>query len=100
MGLNSIIISGNLASEIDRYFPPDGTPKCSFRIAVQRQFKENDKHNVDFMTVVCWAEQAEFISRSAHKGDAIEVKGVLRQIDYKNYEVKAEQVELIRRNGR
>lgn len=95
MGLNSVIISGNIASDIER----NGN-KCMFRIAVQRQYKENGVRKADFVTVACWAEQAEFVWKNVSKGDLVEVRGVIRQKEYERYEIKAEQIELVRKGGR
>ena len=95
MGLNSVIISGNVASDIEL----NGI-KATFRLAVQRQYKENGVRKADFVTVACWVEQAEFAVKHISKGDLVEVRGVIRQKEFERYEIKAEQIELMRKGER
>lgn len=72
--MNVIAISGNIAENIELKTTQEGTPVCSFSVAVRRP-GTNDK--TDFFKVVTWRKTAEFVSRYFTKGQRIEVNGIL-----------------------
>ena len=47
----------------------------TFQLAVKRPRTKEDV--TDFITIVCWRNTAEFVSRYFHKGSGIEVSGAL-----------------------
>ena len=53
-------------------------------MAVDRRFanKQTGEREADFISVTCWRQQAEFVSRYFHKGSMIIVEGSLRNSDY------------------
>ena len=56
-----------------------GLSVCSFSIAVNRRFKgENGQQECDFITIVAWRQQAEFVTRYFKKGNPILVCGSLQ----------------------
>lgn len=79
--LNTVIIMGRLTADADLRYTPKGTPVCSFRIAVNRRFKENDENWKDetyFFSVTIWAKLAERLSERLKKGTAVLINGELR----------------------
>lgn len=74
--MNKVILSGNLCHEIELKQTVGGKSVLTNCIAVQREYK-NDKgeYESDFINLVLWGAQAEYLSRYAHKGDRVELVG-------------------------
>ena len=88
--MNKAILSGRIASDIELKTTGNGTSVCSFRIAVQRRFKNAEgNYDADFINCVAWRTNAEFISKYFKKGDPIEVGG---SIQTRNYEKDGQKV--------
>ena len=75
MSLNKVILMGNMCADPELKQTQGGTSVCSFSIAVNRRF---NKEEVDFITIVAWRQQAEFICKYFKKGQAIVVVGELQ----------------------
>lgn len=73
--MNKVFLTGYIASEIELKATPQGMSVVTFQLAVKRPRTKNDV--TDFITVVCWRNTAEFVSRNFRKGSGIEVSGVL-----------------------
>jgi single-strand DNA-binding protein len=79
MGLNKIILQGNLAADPEFKTTPSGVSVTTFRIAVGRRFaKPDDEIKADFFTIVAWRGTAEFVSKYFNKGSNIIVVGNLQ----------------------
>ena len=62
--LNKVILMGNMVADPELKQTPSGVPVCSFRIAVQRKFKDqNGQYVSDFFNIVAWRQTAEFVQR-------------------------------------
>lgn len=74
--MNKVILSGNLCQEIELKQTQNGKSVITNCIAVQREYK-NDKgeYDSDFINLVVWGAQAEYLSKYAHKGDRVELVG-------------------------
>ena len=61
-----------------------GIAVCRIRVAIDRPYtsKSTGERQADFINVVCWRQQAEFVSRYFHKGSMIIVEGRLQNADY------------------
>ena len=82
--LNNLIIQGRLTHDLELKTTPNGVSVLSFRIAVQRNYKEkgSDKYPTDFFNAVAWRTNAEFISRNFKKGNLLVLKGSLENRDF------------------
>lgn len=82
--LNKVILMGRLCADPDFRQTTSGTAVCRIRVAVDRRFtnKQTGEREADFISVTCWRQQAEFVSRYFHKGSMIIVEGSLRNSDY------------------
>lgn len=88
--MNKAILSGRIASEIELKTTATDVSVCSFRLAVQRKFKNAEgNYEADFINIVAWRAQAEFISKYFDKGDPIELCG---NIQTRNYEKDGHKV--------
>ena len=61
-----------------------GVSRETIRVAIDRPYtsKSTGERQADFINVVCWRQQAEFVSRYFHKGSMIIVEGRLQNSDY------------------
>lgn len=80
---NKSILIGRLVADPELRTTPTGINVATFRIAVYRFGKEK---KADFITIVCWRQQAEFVSRYFSKGKAIGVEGSIQVRDYTDKE--------------
>lgn len=75
MAFNKVILIGNMCADPELKQSTSGVSVCSFNIAVNRRF---NKEEVDFITIVAWRQQAEFVCKYFKKGQAIVVCGSLQ----------------------
>ena len=82
--LNRIIIMGRLARDPELRRTQSGTPVVSFRLAVDRDFKDKatGERSTDWIDVVAWRSTAEFVSRYFTKGRMAVVEGRLQMRDW------------------
>ena len=79
--MNKICLTGRLTADPELKTTPDGTKVCSFSIAVRRP---RTKDKTDFINLVAWRSNAEFVTRFFKKGTKIEVSGTLTSRQYKD----------------
>ena len=77
---NKVILIGNMTADPELKQTSAGTSVCSFSIAINRRFAKADQgqQNVDFINIVTWRQQAEFVSRYFKKGNPILISGQLQ----------------------
>ena len=82
--LNRIIIMGRLTRDPELRRTQNGTPVASFRLAVDRDFKDKatGERSTDWIDVVAWRATAEFVSRFFTKGRMAVVEGRLQMRDW------------------
>lgn len=102
--MNRVILIGNVASDPESRTTQSGVAQCSFRLAVQRRFKNaNGEREADFLPIVCWRQTAEFAQKYLAKGRKVAVEGSIQTRSYdaqggsKRYvtEVIADNVEAV-----
>jgi|UniRef100_A0A7V3V0E3 single-strand DNA-binding protein len=80
--LNNVILMGRLVADPDIRYTPKGTPHCTFRIALNRRFKDqntNDwREETYFFTISTWGPMADRLSDRLKKGSAVLIQGELR----------------------
>ena len=76
---NKVILIGNMTADPELKQTQGGVSVCSFSIAVNRRFAKADQaqQTVDFINIVTWRQQAEFVSRYFKKGNPILICGQL-----------------------
>ena len=82
--LNRIIIMGRLARDPELRHTQSGAPVASFRLAVDRDFKDKNtgERATDWIDVVAWRATGEFVSRYFTKGRMAVVEGRLQMRDW------------------
>lgn len=77
--LNRILLQGRLCADPELRRTQSGTPVTSFRIAVDRDFKDKSgEKETDFIDVVAWRGTAEFVRQYFTKGRMAVVEGRLQ----------------------
>jgi len=79
--LNSIIIEGNLVRDPLLKTIPNGHQVCSFAVASNRFFRQNDQteKEVSFFEVETWSKLAQTCGEILKKGRGVRVVGRLKQ---------------------
>ncbi|MBR2109005.1 MAG: single-stranded DNA-binding protein [Ruminococcus sp.] len=81
--LNRVILMGRLVADPELKTTASGVSVTSFRIAVDRSYvKSGEERKADFIDIVCWRQQAEFVCRYFGKGSLIAVEGQLQTRTY------------------
>ena len=82
--LNHIVIMGRLARDPELRHTQSGTPVASFRLAVDRDFKDKNtgERATDWIDVVAWRGTGEFVSRYFAKGRMAVVDGRLQMREW------------------
>ena len=77
---NKVILIGNMTADPELKQTTSGLSVCSFSIAINRRFAkaEQGQQNVDFINIVTWRQNAEFVNRYFKKGNPILICGQLQ----------------------
>ena len=78
--LNKVILMGHMTADPELKQTTTGISVCSFSIGVNRRYskREQNQQSVDFINIVAWRQQAEFVSRYFKKGSSIIVCGSIQ----------------------
>ncbi|MGN0468950.1 MAG: single-stranded DNA-binding protein [Acutalibacteraceae bacterium] len=85
--INQVVLMGRLVADPELRTTPTGKSVCSFRIAVDRGYSrqgEDNGNTADFINIVAWEQQANFVSRYFHKGSMIAVVGRIQTRQYED----------------
>jgi single-strand DNA-binding protein len=88
--LNQILIEGNLVKNPELRHTPKGTPVCTFSVASNRFYKQNDEFQkeVSFFDVTAWTDLAKNCADRLKKGRGVRVIGRLQQDRWQDTEGK------------
>lgn len=78
--LNKVILMGHMTADPELKQTTSGISVCSFSIGVNRRYSKADQgqQSVDFINIVAWRQQAEFVSRYFKKGSSIVICGSIQ----------------------
>ena len=77
--MNAVFLIGRLVAQPELKYTGANVAVCSFRIAVDRKFKDqNGNKATDFIDCVAWRQSAEFLSQYCDKGNLVAVQGTLQ----------------------
>jgi len=80
VGLNKMTVIGNLGTDPEMRYTPNGNPVTSFRIATTRTYTKSDgerQQDTEWFTVVAWNQLAELCNQYLSKGRRAYVDGRL-----------------------
>jgi single-strand DNA-binding protein len=107
---NQVTLTGNLTDDPELRFTPNGAAVANFRLAVDQRVWDADgwkDGESSYFRVRVWRDQAEYVSRSLHKGARCVVVGRLKSRSWETpegqrrsaVEVDAEEVGMSLRFG-
>lgn len=84
--LNRVVLTGRLTRDPElRYTGNGGVAVCSFRIAVDRQYRNHQgERDADFINCTIWRKAAENFANFTHKGSLVGIDGRLTSSSYEN----------------
>ncbi len=99
VSLNKIMLIGNVGTDPEMRFTPNGSSVTSFRIATNRVFTTSEgerKQETEWFTVVAWRKLAESCNQFLTKGQRVYVEGSLRTRTWEGQDgQKRSRVEVI-----
>lgn len=83
--LNVVAIMGRLVADPELKTTPAGINVCTFRIACDRSFaQQGQRRQADFIDVVAWRNNADFLCKHFAKGGMVAVQGRLQTRQYQD----------------
>lgn len=77
--VNKVILVGRLCTDPELKYTPSGVAVANFRVAVDRPFvNQQGERETDFIDVVTWRQNAEFVNTYITKGRLVLVEGRLQ----------------------
>lgn len=73
--MNKVILIGRLTSDPELRHTQSGKAVASYRLAVDRQVKQDGQPDADFINCVAWGKSGEFAAKYLHKGTKVAVEG-------------------------
>ena len=74
--LNVVVLTGRLVADPELKHTASDLPVSSFTIAVNRRFSRNgEERQTDFIDIVAWRSNAEFVCKYFKKGQQVSIIG-------------------------
>lgn len=83
--LNHAVLMGRLTAAPELRYTTNNIPVVSFTLAVNRNYGgRGGQNNTDFIDIVAWRQQAEFVSKYFNKGQLVAVEGAIQTRTYQD----------------
>ena len=83
--MNKVCLTGRLTADPQIRYTTNGVACAKCSIAVQKEFKDKEgKVGADFINLIAWRNNAEFMNSRLRKGMRIGVEGKLQNDNYEN----------------
>ena len=79
---NLVVLTGRLTADPELKTTQSGVSVTSFSIAVQRRCKSGEEAQTDFINIVAWRQNAEFVTKHFRKGNMIGIEGSIQTRKY------------------
>lgn len=86
--MNKVILIGRLVADPEIRYTQSGKAVASYRLAVDRPFKQDGQQEADFINCVAWGKTGEFAGNHLHKGTKIAIEGRIQTGSYEKDGVK------------
>lgn len=91
--LNCIALTARLVADPVLRHTPSGKATTTFPVACERNYKKpGEERQTDFLDVVCWQHNAEFVCQYFTKGKMIAIRGRLETRFYEDKEGRRRKV--------
>jgi len=91
MGLNKVMVIGNVGRDPEMRYTPSGKPVTSFSVATTRSWTNSDgerREETEWFNVVAWGNLAEICKQHLRKGHQVYVEGRLQTRSWEDHEGK------------
>ena len=81
MSLNKILVIGNVGTDPDMRYTPNGSPVTSFRLATNRRYSTasgEQREETEWFTITAWNQLAERCNQFVTKGMRVYAEGRLK----------------------
>ena len=103
MSMNRIILIGRITKDIEKQVTPSGVSVLNTTIAVDRDYKQGNDKVTDFIDLVLWRHNADYIEKYAGKGAQIAVEGKMQSRKWQDkegnnrtsWEVQVDNVQIV-----
>ena len=83
--LNVVVIMGRLVADPELRTTTNGINLARFRIACDRSYsRQSEQRQTDFLDVVAWRQQADFVCKYFQKGSLIIIEGSIQTRQYQD----------------
>lgn len=98
--MNDVSLIGRFTADPELRKTPEGISVTTFTLAVDRSYvKAGEERQADFIDLVVWRGQAEFICKHFGKGDAVGISGSIQTRHFEDKEGrKRKAVEVLVNN--
>lgn len=86
--MNKVILIGRLCADPEIRYTQNQKPVATYRLAVDRQYKQDGQAATDFLNCVAWNRSAEFVSKNLVKGTKVAIEGRIQTRTYENQDGK------------
>ena len=85
MGVNKVILIGNLGKDPEIKYLESGTPLCRFSLATSENYKDKSgekRSNTEWHNIIMWRKLAEIANEYLQKGSRIYLEGKIQTRKY------------------
>ena len=101
--INNCTFIGRTVNEPELKYTSNGTPYALYTLAVEENYKkDNGEKEVQYIDMISWGKQAEFVAENLGKGKLVGIKGRLQirknktdKGTYINPQIKVEEVQML-----
>lgn len=83
-GYNKCTLLGNISTDLEAKQTATGISVCNFNLAVNRRFPTQDGQKTDFIPIVAFKHNADFLLKYLRKGRSVLVSGAIQVRNYTN----------------
>ena len=103
MSMNNVVLIGRITKDIEKKTTQSGVSVLNTTIAVDRDYKQGDEKICDFIDLVIWRHNADYLEKYASKGAMIAIVGKLQSRKWQdkdgnnriNWEVQCDNVQIV-----
>ena len=81
--MNVVIMVGRLATDPDTKQTNSGNAMTTFRLAVEREYKQEGQPDADFFRIITYGKTANNVSKYCLKGNEVAIRGRIQTGSYK-----------------
>lgn len=93
--MNKVILIGRLVADPEIRYTQSGKAVASYRLAVDRPFKQDGQQEADFINCVAWGKTGEFAGNYLRKGTKIAIEGRIQTGSYEKDGVKHYTTDIV-----